>query len=130
MGKWLMIREDEAQQQERVVPYPFMHLRRSFLPIRPSTNSRPRIQHRSGWPATTCRPDAEIRGRVLAEPGGESLQKLKNLERRVDPEGGNEVLTAALPTGLAAGVYRLELAVTDPHTGSEVSSSVSFEVLH
>jgi hypothetical protein len=75
--------------------------------------------------------DLALQGKVVgadgaALPGG----RLELVARTSTGISGLDKLLATFqPTGLGAGRYQLQVAVTDPRTGRQEKSSVPFEVV-
>ncbi|HKI02358.1 MAG TPA: VWA domain-containing protein [Thermoanaerobaculia bacterium] len=137
--KWLLVREQEGggQQQSSVV-YPFTVEGEPYVP-----SARPSLRRET--PARLClvaynlgKGDLAVQGWVLAADGKASSTagagtagRLSKVERTATGIQGLDKLVATFdPTGLNAGDYVLQVAVTDPATGMKETSSLPFQVLH
>ncbi|HEV8580200.1 MAG TPA: VWA domain-containing protein [Thermoanaerobaculia bacterium] len=131
--KWLLVREQEGSGglQQSVV-YPFTVGGEPYVPA-----ARPVLRREQ--PARLClvaynlgKGDLAVQGRVVAANGQASLAgKLSKVERTATGIQGLDKLVATFdPSGLNAGDYILQVAVTDPATGHKEASSLPFHVLH
>jgi hypothetical protein len=135
--KWLLVREQEGGgQQQASVVYPFTVEGEPYVP-----SARPTLRRET--PARLClvaynlgKGALAVDGRVLAADGKTSSTagtagRLSKVERTATGIQGLDKLVATFdPTGLNAGDYVLQVAVTDPTTGLKETSSLPFQVLH
>lgn len=129
MGKWMLIREGEAQQKERSVPFPFLAGEQPFLPA-----ASPRIA--AGTPT-----DLYLMGYNLKGELGLDLVVLNGDGNRVNGAtlavtgrgqtlgAGDQLMARFDPKNLPAGRYSLHLTVTDRATGLSQTTSSPFEVV-
>lgn len=132
-SKWLLVREtsEEAGQQGSVV-YPFTIAGEPYVP-----SAKPVL--RSEGKARLClvaynlgQGDLSLQGKVLAadgttSPGG----RLAMVERTTTGINGlDKVLATFDASGLNAGNYVLQVAVTDPRTGHKEMNSLPFQVIN
>ena len=126
LGKWLMVREGEAQQAERTVPYPFMVGEDPYIPaakpvISPNGNSSFFLI------AYNVADDAVAEARVRSADGS-PVSSPSIAVNRQDAGDGVANLTASLnATGLPEGEYVLEVEVSSDAAGS-LTNSIAFEV--
>lgn len=129
--KWVLVREPEEGGQQASVVYPFIVDGEPYVP-----SARPVLD--KAKPTRFClvaynlgKGDLAVRGEVLAADGKASLAGLSKVERTATGIPGLDKLVATFdPSGLNAGHYVLQVAVTDPATGVKEASSLPFEVLH
>jgi len=128
--KWLMVREQEGGGLQQSVVYPFTVGGEPYVPA-----ARPVL--RREHPARLClvaynlgKGDLAVQGRVLAADGKASAAgRLSKVERTATGIQGLDKLVATFdPSGLNAGDYVLQVAVTDPATGNKGASSLAFHV--
>jgi VWFA-related protein len=129
-GRWLLVRERGADEQQGSVVYPFTVNGEPYVPA-----ARPRLSRREA--ARLClvgynlgAGDLQVVGEVVAAdgrtlPGG----RLAVVERTATGQPGVDKLLATFqPTDLAAGEYVLKVGIVDPATGRRESNSVPFVV--
>ena len=129
--KWLLVREQEgdAGLQQSVV-YPFTVEGEPYVPA-----ARPVLGREK--PARLClvaynlgKGELAVKGQVMSADGKTSAaNRLSKVERTATGIQGLDKLVATFdPTGLNAGDYVLQVAVTDPATGRKEASSLPFKV--
>ena len=76
--------------------------------------------------------EVSVQGQVVAADGTASASgHLSQVQRTATGLQGLDKLLATFdPTGLNAGSYVLQVAVTDPRTGVRQASSLPFQVIH
>lgn len=130
--KWLLVREQEGGGQQQSVVYPFTVDGEPYVP-----SARPVLD--KAKPARLClvaynlgKGDLAVKGEVVAADGKSSpAGRLSKVERKPTGIQGLDKLVATFdPSGLNAGHYVLQVAVTDPATGLKEASSLPFQVLH
>lgn len=129
MGKWLVVRESEAQQKERSLPYPFMLGSDPFIPA-----ARPEVT--ASGEARLCiagyglADGAALEARVVGADGRPVRGgRLEVVERGAGAMPGVAQLIARFwPEGLPPGDYRLEVTVRDDATGGAGSSAIPIRV--
>jgi VWFA-related protein len=128
--KWLLVREQEGGGAQQTVVYPFTVEGEPYVPA-----ARPVLQREK--PARLClvaynlgKGDLAVQGRVLAADGKAfAAGRLSKVERTATGIQGLDKLVATFdPSGLNAGDYVLQVAVTDPATGHKEASSLPFHV--
>jgi VWFA-related protein len=129
---WLMVREHGTEKSGKgTVVYPFTVNGEPYVPAALAALG-------GGEQAKLClvaynlgAGDLALQGKVVgadgaALPGG----RLELVARTSTGVSGLDKLLATFkPTGLGAGRYQLQVAVTDPRTGRQEKSSVPFEVV-
>jgi hypothetical protein len=128
-GKWLLGREDQAQQGN--YEYPFMMRGNPFIPA-----ARPTVQPGQAAKISVMAynlgggiPDAE--GVLIAPDGSEAGSVeivLEHQETGSDPSLLRYGATCTIPT-VAAGPYRLQVKLSDPESGEEQTSSIQLRVV-
>jgi VWFA-related protein len=130
-GGWVMVRERSAESGQGSVVYPFTVNGEPYVPAA-------RAELGAKEQAKLClvgynlgAGKLEVRGHVVALDGqavsGGSLGKV---ERTATGISGLDKLVATFqPSGLAAGSYLLRVAVKDPKTGLEQTTSAPFQVI-
>jgi len=129
--KWLLVRERTDQADQSSIVYPFTVGGEPYIP-----SARPSLRAEDS--ARVClvaynlgQGDLSVRGQVVDSAGRTTdLGPLKNVERTASGIDGLEKMMATFePRGLAAGDYVLKVAVSNPRTGHEETSSLAFQVL-
>ncbi|HVT16458.1 MAG TPA: VWA domain-containing protein [Thermoanaerobaculia bacterium] len=129
---WVLVRErDKDAGQQQSVIYPFTIRGEPYVPA-----ARPELA--AEQPARLClvaynlsAGDLAVSSKVIAADGS-ALRggALSGVERTQTGISGLDTLVATFkPTGLAAGSYVLQVAVTDPATGRKQVNSMPFEVI-
>jgi VWFA-related protein len=130
--KWLLVRENSHEGQQASVVYPFTVEGQPYVP-----SARPTL--RGEATAKLClvaynlgKGDVSVQGQVVAADGTASASgHLSKVQRTATGIQGLDKLLATFdPTGLNAGSYVLQVAVTDPRTGVRQASSLPFQVIH
>jgi VWFA-related protein len=129
MGKWMLIREGEAQQKERSVPFPFVAGEQPFLPA-----ASPRIA--AGTPTDLYLMGYNLKGELgldLVVLDGEG-NRVNGATFAVTGRGtalgdGDQLMARFDPKDLPAGRYSLHLTVTDRATGLSQTATSPFEVI-
>jgi len=131
-GGWLMVRERTAKEAgKQAVVYPFTVNGEPYIPA-----ALPALG--GGEQAKLClvaynlgAGNIALQGKVVGADGvplaGGSLELVARTSTGVS--GLDKLLATFKPTGLEAGRYTLQVAVTDPRTGRRGLSSVPFQVL-
>jgi VWFA-related protein len=130
---WLMVRERSADAAKKgAVLYPFTVNGEPYVPA-----ALPELA--GDQAAKLClvaynlgAGDLALQGNVVGADGaphaGGSLRLVARTATGVS--GFDKLLATFQPTGLDAGRYTLQVAVTDPRTGHKEMSSVPFQVVH
>ena len=130
--KWLLVRENSHEGQQASVIYPFTVEGQPYVP-----SARPTLHGEST--AKLClvaynlgKGDVSVQGQVVAADGKSSVSgHLSKVQRTATGIQGLDKLLATFDsTGLNAGNYVLQVAVTDPKTGVRHASSLPFQVIH
>ncbi len=130
--KWLLVRENSHEGQQASVVYPFTVEGQPYVP-----SARPIL--RGAATAKLClvaynlgQGDVSVQGKVVAADGTAAASgRLSKVQRTATGiQGLDKLLTTFDPTGLNAGSYVLQVAVTDPRTGVRHASSLPFQVIH
>jgi hypothetical protein len=124
-NKWLLVREPEARQKLRQVPYPFMLGEQPFIPA-----ARPVVP--AGGEARLSLVGWGIGGGQLAAEAqvfGADGARREGGEIRIQPAaagvaGSSQMLATFRPGTLPAGPYTLVVTVSDPASGRKQSSSI------
>ena len=128
-NRWLVVREAEARQKLRQVPYPFLLGEQPFIPAaRPAlaAGGESRLSL-AGWglgsgPLTA---EAQLYGADGAPRPGSELR----LQGRASAAAGCDQVPATFrPGDVAAGPYTLVVTLTDPTSGRRQSSSIPVTV--
>lgn len=131
--RWIMVRERTGEHEPRpTVVYPFTVSGEPYVPA-----ARPVLKRHER--ARLCvvaynlgKGDVSLSGKVLSADGKDSLAgRLAMVERTATGiEGLDKLIATFDPSGLNAGDYVLQVAVTDPKTGHKETNSLPFHVLH
>jgi VWFA-related protein len=130
--KWLLVRENSHEGQQASVVYPFTVEGQPYVP-----SARPTLRGEST--AKLClvaynlgKGDVSVQGQVMAADGTASASGhlSKALRTATGIQGLDKLVATFDPTGLNAGNYVLQVAVTDPTTGRRHASSLPFQVIH
>lgn len=131
--RWIMVRERTGEDEPRpTVVYPFTVAGEPYVPA-----ARPVLKRHER--ARLCvvaynlgKGDVSLSGKVLSADGKDSLAgRLAMVERTATGiEGLDKLIATFDPSGLNAGDYVLQVAVTDPKTGHKETNSLPFHVLH
>lgn len=127
--RWLLLRERRGEGQEKTVVYPFVVDGEPFVPAAKASLRR-------GESAELClvaynlEADPDLAGWVVWPDGSvEPSEAFELVERTVTGISGLDKLRAQFsPRGLSAGEYLLRIALKDPATGVESTSSIPFVV--
>lgn len=128
-GKWLLGREDQAEQGN--YEYPFMMKNVPFVPA-----ARPTVQPGQAAKISLMAynlggaiPDA--RATMVAPDGtevGDVEIALEEQEMGSDPSLIRYAATCVIPA-VGAGPYRLQVTLSDPETGEQQTSSINLQVV-
>jgi VWFA-related protein len=130
-ASWLMVRERAKDAAKNAVIYPFTVNGEPYIPAALAALS-------GGEQAKVClvaynlgAGDLSLQGKVVGADGlplaGGNLQLVSRTATGVS--GLDKLLATFRPTGLDAGRYTLQVALTDPRTGRRETSSAEFQVL-
>jgi VWFA-related protein len=129
--QWLMVREETGRGPQATVVYPFTVSGEPYVPA-----ARPEM--RGDGQARLClvaynlgAGDLAVHGQVMGSDGTAlPAGRLARVERTATGISGLDKLVATFePSGLQAGDYVLQVAVTDPATGHREVRSQPFRVL-
>jgi VWFA-related protein len=128
--KWLLVRERTLEGEQSSIVYPFTVGGEPYIP-----SARPSL--RADDSARFClvaynlgTGDLAVQGAVVDAAGRTTdIGTLKNIERTPTGIDGLQKMVATFePRGLVAGDYVLRVAVTNPLTGLQETSSLAFQV--
>lgn len=135
-GRWIMVRSPQDEDSGGNIVHPFTVNGEPYVPaarprLRPREASRLCLVAYNLPRSATGDGELDVEGRVFDRDGDPVAGgRLLDVERTVTGlEGVDKLLATFRPQGLAAGDYRLQIAVTDPVTGDRQTGSISFEVL-
>lgn len=130
--KWLLVREQDASGQQQSVVYPFTVDGEPYVPSALPVLDQARPTRLCLVAYNLGKGDLAVKSEVLAADGKASpAGRLSKVERKPTGIQGLDKLVATFdPSGLNAGHYVLQVAVTDPATGHKEESSLPFQVLH
>jgi len=129
---WLMVRErTTAEAGKQAVVYPFTVNGQPYIPAALPALAGTELAKLCLVAYNLGSGDLALQGKVVGNDGvprpGGSLELVARTATGVS--GLDKLLATFKPTGLDAGRYVLQVAVTDPRTGRQGMSSVPFQVI-